>query len=178
MAEMFRPWLKVARPARWTGTLVRICVWAVVAVFLLWAVTGSLPQQWRNAVSEGFGGDLGLRAGMCLGVLWLGRSLAAVAYAMIPEAPVLFWRWLWLRLRGRRLQVAVADVRDVYLERRAARADEVFVVELADGVAYDICPVHWAGSERIFWALKHAASRTHLHGGHRSDETSHLPRAP
>lgn len=147
---MFRPFIRVARPDDWTGLLARSAVGVVALVLTLAALLGTLPPAWVQMVD---GRPWVVRVGLLLGVAWFSVWIRALSYALLPRAPVLFGRRLFVWFHGRRIVVHVGSVVDAAIERRPDPVREVFVLELRDGRRLDLCPVHWSGAARLYRSL-------------------------
>ena len=146
LLAVFRPWLRVARPDDWTGTLARVGLWPIYFVALLTVGIGRIPRAWWVL---GAGSEALTRIPIALVVLYLLGWLRMIAWTLIPRAVIQWGRNLWFRHRGRRVRVAIASIRAIDVEQRPPPVDEVFLIELDGGVVYDLCPVRWDGAERI-----------------------------
>jgi hypothetical protein len=147
---VLRPWLKVARPDDWTGTVARLGAGLVTLILLLAALLGALPRGWIQLA----GGNQWLVRGiLVLFVAWSMGWARAILYALLPRAPVLLGKRLTIPLRGERIAVPVARIAALHVERRVDPLQEVFVIEMGDGTEYDVCPVHWEGAQRLYRAL-------------------------
>jgi hypothetical protein len=144
---VFRPWLRVARPDDWTGKLARVGLWPVYLVAVLIVGLGRIPSSWWVV---GAGSEDLTRAVIALVVVYLLAWLRMIVFAFVPGSVVQFGRRLWFRQRGRRIMVRLKHVTTIDVEQRPPPVDETFVIELDDGAVYDLCPVKWAGAERIY----------------------------
>ncbi|MCA9685220.1 MAG: hypothetical protein KC431_29755 [Myxococcales bacterium] len=156
---MFRPWLRVARPDDWTGTLARLGLWPVYFVALLTVAIGRIPVSWWVL---GAGIEELTRVVLALLVLYLLGWVRAFVFSLLPRAVVQFGRHLWFRHRRRRVRVRTAMITAVDVEERPAPEGEVFVIELDDGAVYDLCPVAWNGAERVYALLARRVRRAKL----------------
>jgi hypothetical protein len=150
LRSLFRPWLRVARPDDWTGTLARISLWPVYFVALLVVGLGRIPSSWWVI---GAGSEPLTRAVIAIVVLYLLGWVRAFVLTLMPRAVIQYGRRLWFRHRGRRIVVRIANVSAIVVEQRPPPVGETFVIELDDGAVYDLCPVGWEGAERIYAAV-------------------------
>ena len=143
---MFRPWLRVARPDDWTGTLARFGLWPLYFVALLIVGLARLPSSW-SVIGAGSAALTRLIIGLVLAYL-LGW-MRMIVWALLPGAVVQYGRRLWFRHRGRRIRVLTRDITTIDVEQRPPPIGEVFVIE-SGGAVYDLCPVDWDGAVRIY----------------------------
>lgn len=161
---MFRPWLRVARPDDWTGTLARVGLWPVYFVALLIVGLGRIPTNWWVI---GAGSEALTRGVIALVVVYLLGWLRALVFAFVPGAVVQFGRRLWFRHRGRRIVVRIKTILAIDVEQRPPPVKEAFVLELDDGAVYDLCPVAWDGAERIYAAVARRVRRARIRAARR-----------
>ncbi|NVB41564.1 hypothetical protein G6O69_27240 [Pseudenhygromyxa sp. WMMC2535] len=166
---MFRPWLRVARPDDWTGTLARFGLWPVYFVAMLIVAIGRIPPSWWVI---GAGIEVLTRAILALVVLYLLSWLRAFAYTLLPRAVILFGRRLWFRHRGHRIRVRTSAITTIDVEERPMPDGEVFIIELDDGGVYDLCPVDWEGSQRIYAVVARRVRRAKLRARRRAERTA------
>ena len=146
--DLVRPWLRVARPDDWTGTVGRVGLWPIYALVLLLVGIVRIPWSWWLLDSEVL-----TRVVLLAVALYLFSWLRMLAWTLIPAAVILYGRRLWFRYRGRRIRLLTTALTTVDVELRPPPIGEVFVIELGDGAVYDLCPVRWDGSQRIYRVL-------------------------
>lgn len=151
---MIRRFLRVARPADWTGGVARAGVLLFGALLWLYAILGRLPPGLRELQPSWL-----VRIGLQVVIFFVVRELAAIPYALLPGAVYLFRGQVAVRVRGKRVRIDVADIREVHVDDRPEPQNEVFVLELLDDREFDLCPVHWDGSERIYAVLRRKVER-------------------
>ena len=147
---LFRPWLRVARPDDWTGTLARFGLWPVYFVALLVVGLGRIPPGWRVL---GAGSEPITRAVIAVIVLYLLGWVRVIVFALVPKSVVHYGRRLWFRHRGRRIVVRINTIVTIDVELRPPPVGETFVIELDDGAVYDLCPVGWDGAGWVYGAV-------------------------
>jgi hypothetical protein len=143
---VFRPWLRVAEPDDWTGSLVRVASWPVYFMVLLPIAIGRIPLGMRLLGFEEL-----TRLALALVAVYLLGWVRALAFSLLPRAVVQYGRRVWFRHGGRRIVVRSAAITAIDVELRPS--GEVFVIELEGGQIYDLCPVAWEGAQRIFKVL-------------------------
>lgn len=151
---MIRRFLRVARPADWTGGFARAGVIAFGALLWLYAILGRLPPGLRDLQPSWL-----VRLSLLLVIYFVVRELAAIPYALLPQSAFLFRGQVAVRIRGKRVKIDVGDIREVHVDERPEPQREVFVLELLDMREFDLCPVHWDGAERIFAVLRRKVER-------------------
>lgn len=144
---LFRPWLRVARPDDWTGTLARVGLWPLYFVALLSVGLGRIPSSWWVI---GAGSEVLTRIVIALVILYLLGWVRMIAFTLAPKAVIQYGRRLWFRHRGRRIVVQIKTITNIVVEQRPPPVGEAFVIELDDGAVYDLCPVGWDGAARIY----------------------------
>ena len=154
LRDLLRPWLRVARPDDWTGKLGRVGLWPVYALVLLVIGIVRIPVSWWL-----FDSEVLTRVVLVAAALYLFGWLRMVVWTLIPGAVILYGRRLWFRYRGRRIRVAVSALTTVAVEERPPPVGEIFVIEIGDGVVYDLCPVRWDGAARIHRILARRVRR-------------------
>lgn len=164
-ATVFRPWLRVARPDEWTGSLVRVGLWPVYLLVVLAVSLATIPASW---LVVGFGSVALTRLLIGLVALYLLGWVRALAFSLLPRAVVQYGRRLWFRHHGRRVMVRIGEIVHIDVEQRPPPVDEVFIVELGDGAVYDLCPVHWSGAQRIYAVLARKVRRARLRATRRA----------
>lgn len=143
---MFRPWLRVARPDDWTGTLARFGLWPLYFVFLLIVGLGRLPSAWWVI---GAGSETLARLVIGIVVLYVFSWVRMIVWALLPGAVIQYGRRLWFRHRGGRIRVLIRDITTIDVEQRPPPIGEVFVIELG-GATFEVCPVDWDGAVQIY----------------------------
>ncbi len=174
---MFRPWLRVAQPDDWTGSLVQVGSLPVYFVVLLSIVIGRISEAWWV-----LGSELLTRLLLALVAIYLLGWVRAIAFTLLPKTVVQFGSRLWFRHHGRRVVVRIAAIVAIDVELRPN--GELFVIEVdnqngttSNIEVYDLCPVAWEGAPRIFsvlarrvrWA-KIRASRRRVRAARRASE--------
>jgi len=154
LRDLLRPWLRVARPDDWTGTLGRVGLWPIYALVLLVVVIVRIPVSWWL-----FDSEVLTRLVLVAAALYLFGWLRMLVGTLIPGAVILYGRRLWFRHRGRRIRLRTSALTAVAVEQRPPPDGEVFVLELGDGAVYDLCPVAWDGAPRIFRILARRVRR-------------------
>lgn len=145
---MFRPWLRVARPADWTGTLARFGLWPVYLLAFLAVGLAKIPSSWVLWVEPL------TRLLIGLVVLYLLGWLRMLVWALLPGAVIQHGRYLWFPHGRRRIRVAIADISTIAVEQRPPPIGETFVIELKGGeLTHDLCPVACHGAERVYAAV-------------------------
>ncbi|MBK8266213.1 MAG: hypothetical protein IPK80_33410 [Nannocystis sp.] len=147
---MFRPFLRVARPGDWTGLLAELVLFGLLVLFVLIALLTRLPTSWVELVG---GYPEPVRLLLLLIALYAWGWARALIIAALPGAPVLVFRRLIFRSRGRRHVLRPRDIAKIEVEGRLPDDREVFVVELRDGSRHDLCPVAWRGAGRLYARL-------------------------
>jgi hypothetical protein len=150
LRSLFRPWLRVARPDDWTGTLARVSLWPLYFVALLVVGLGRIPSSWWVI---GAGSEELTRVALALVVVYLLGWVRMIVFTFVPKAVIQYGRRLWFRHRGRRIVVRIATISEIVVEQRPPPVGEAFVIELDDGAVYDLCPVDWEGAERVYAAV-------------------------
>jgi hypothetical protein len=144
---VFRPWLRVARPDDWTGTLARFGLWPVYFVALLAVGLARIPPSLVLFVEPLTRVLIGLVVAYLLG--WLRMFV----WALLPGAVIQYGRHLWFPHARRRLRVAISDLSAIAVEQRPPPIGETFVIELKNGEVHDLCPVACDGAERVHAAV-------------------------
>jgi hypothetical protein len=157
---VFRPWLRVAQPDDWTGSLVRIATWPVYFMVLLPIAIGRIPESWWL-----FDSELLIRSLSILVALYLLGWARTIAFALLPKAVIQYGRRVWFRQHGRRVAVRTSAITKIDVELRPD--GEVFVIELDDGKVHDLCPVAWEGAQRIFAVVDRRVRRAKLRASRR-----------
>jgi hypothetical protein len=143
--------LHVARPDDWTGVVATALAGVVTFLGLVAAALARLPP----AIADlDLPWQLATRFSFALVALWLVGTLRRFLYSRLPRAPFLLFDRLVLPARPRRRRVKLAQVHQVYLERRPAPDHEVVIVALRDGTRHDVCPITWRGAASLFRALR------------------------
>lgn len=173
LGTLLRPWLRVARPDDWTGTLARFGLWPVYFVALLIVGIGRIPLSWRVL---GAGSEPLTRLVLAVIVIYLLGWLRAVVWSFVPKAVVQFGRRLWFRHHGRRILVRIDTIAEIDVEQRPPPVGEVFVVELDDGAVYDLCPVDWFGAPWVYAAVAYRVRRARARAERRRTRGMHKPR--
>lgn len=158
---MFRPWLRVARPDDWTGTLARVGLWPVYFLALLAVGLARIPSSWWLADMQ-----LLTRVAIGLVVVYLLGWVRMIAWTLIPGAVIQWGRRLWFRHRGRRVRVRISDIGTIDVEQRPPPVNEVFVIEIGETI-YDLCPVNWDGAERVYAVVARRVKRAKLRANRR-----------
>lgn len=160
---MFRPWLRVARPDDWTGTLARLGLWPIYLLALLGVGLARIPQGWWIAGHEPL-----TRFAIALVVVYLLGWVRMIAWTLLPGAVIQYGRRLWFRHADRRLRLLIAEIRAIDVEQRPQPVGETFVIELHSGAAYDLCPVRWDGAERIYAVVARRVRRAKVRAQRRA----------
>lgn len=159
---VFRPWLRVARPDDWTGTLARLGLWPVYLLALLGVGLARIPSAWVLWFEPLTRLLIGLVVAYLLG--WVRM----VAWALPPGAVIQYGRYLWFPQGRRRVRVAISDISAIAVEQRPPPIGETFVIELGSGdVTYDLCPVHNDGAERVYAAVARKVRRARIRADRR-----------
>ncbi len=153
---VWRPGIRVARPADWTGELVRFGAWIVAALGIVTALLVRLPQPWVDAAG-GFP-EL-VRAALATGVLFAVALAEPWIVGRLPSAPAWIGGRLWIPSPLGRLRVPLADIAHVDIEQRPQPLFEVVVVELRDGSLHELCPLAWDGAAGMYAALSRRIHR-------------------
>jgi hypothetical protein len=154
---VFRPWLRVARPDDWTGTLARFGLWPVYFLALLGVGLAKIPSSWVLWVEPLTRVLIGLVVAYLLG--WLRM----VVWALLPGAVIQYGRYLWFPHGRRRIRVAIADISTIAVEQRPPPIGETFVIELSGGeLTYDLCAVACHGAERVHAAVARKVRRAQI----------------
>ncbi|WP_146658214.1 hypothetical protein [Enhygromyxa salina] len=153
---MFRPWLRVARPDDWTGTLARFGLWPLYFVALLVVGIVRIPTAWWviGASSEAV-----IRIVLGLAVIYVLGWVRMIVWALVPGAVVQYGRRLWYRHRGRRIRVMIPNISSIDVEQRPPPIGEVFVLEIGEAT-HELCPVDWDGAVRIYAVVARRVRRT------------------
>lgn len=168
---MFRPWLRVARPDDWTGTLARFGLWPVYFLALLAVGLARIPPSWVLVVESLNRVLIGLFVAYLLG--WLRM----IVWALLPGAVIQYGRYLWFPHARRRIRVAIADISAIAVEQRPPPIGETFVIELKHGeLTYDLCPVAWDGAERVHAAVARKVRRARIRANRRDARSRRRPR--
>ena len=151
---MFRPWLRVAVPDDWTGSLTRLASALVAFLVLLGPLIGRLPTQW--VFLAGGQGWL-VRIVLLLVSAWVVMQLRPLAYVPLPRTIVLLGRRLRLpgSLTGRWLKIGEID--RIHVDERPD--GEVFTLAMLDGLELELCPVGWRGAGRLYTSLARRVAR-------------------
>jgi hypothetical protein len=157
---VFRPWLRVAQPDDWTGTLVRIASWPVYFIVLLPIAIGRIPESWWL-----FDSELLTRLLMALVALYLLGWARTIGFTLLPKAVIQYGGRLWFRPHGRRAVVRTSAIVAIDVELRPH--GEVFVIELENGQSHELCPVAWEGAQRIFAVIDRRVRRAKLRASRR-----------
>jgi hypothetical protein len=159
---VFRPWLRVARPDDWTGTLARFGLWPIYLLALLGVGLAKIPSSWVLWVEPLTRVLIGLFVAYLLG--WLRM----VVWALLPGAVIQYGRYLWFPHGRRRIRVAIADISAIAVEQRPPPIGETFVIEIAGGeLTYDLCPVACDGAERVHAAVARKVRRARIRADRR-----------
>jgi len=148
---VFRPWLRVAEPDDWTGTLVRVASWPVYFVVLLPVMIGRIPEGWAL-----LGTPVLTRILLALVAVYLLGWARAIVLTLLPKSVIQLGARLWFRHHGRRVKLRIAAITAIDVELRPR--GEVFVIE-HEGQVYELCPVTWQGAERIYRVLARRVRR-------------------
>jgi hypothetical protein len=159
---VFRPWLRVARPDDWTGTLARVGLWPIYLLALLGVGLARIPSSWWIVDSEPL-----TRVAIALVVIYLLGWVRMIVWTLIPAAVIQYGRRLWFRHRGRRVRIPIKRITAIDVEQRPPPVGEAFVIELDDGACYDLCPVAWDGAERVYSVVARRVRRARLRAARR-----------
>lgn len=170
---LFRPWLRVARPDDWTGSLARLGPWPLYFVALLSVGLGRIPSSWWVI---GAGSEVLTRIVIALLVVYLLGWVRMVAFALAPKAVIQYGGRLWFRHRGRRIVVPIKTITTIVVEQRPPPVGETFVIELDDGAVYDLCPVAWDGAARIYATVAGRVRRAEARRQRRLNRAQRLAR--
>lgn len=146
---MLRPPI-VAWPDDFTGGLVRLGWWVVLALGLVTVLLVRLPEPW---VAAAFDNAVVVRVALGVVAWMIARTLRPFVICRLPHAAWLFRSTLAVSPRGARRRIPMDEIVHVDVERRPLPVDEVIVVELRDGSSHEVCPLAWDGAARLYEAL-------------------------
>jgi len=144
---VFRPWLRVGKPDDWTGAVAQAVVTLVSLFLLVIVVLAKMPESW---VFVAFDNHFVVRTVLAFLLLYGIGWLRALAFAGLPASIVLLGGTLRFRRNGRAVQLQIKEIAHARIEQRPRPVGEMLVVEMRNGMTYELCPVHWEGAERIF----------------------------
>ena len=155
LRDLFRPWLRVARPDDWTGKLAQVGLWPIYLLVLLVVGIVRIPVEWWL-----LGFEVLTRLLLLVIALYLFGWIRMIVWSLLPGAAIQFGRNLWFRYRGRRIRLETSALTTVNVEQRPPPIGEVFIIEVGDGAVYDLCPVRWDGAQRIYRVLARRVRRS------------------
>ncbi|PRP90574.1 hypothetical protein ENSA5_63770 [Enhygromyxa salina] len=153
----------------------RFGLWPVYFVVLLAVGLARIPSAWWVI---GAGYETLTRLIIALAVIYLLGWLRMIAWTLIPGAVIQFGRRLWFRHRGRRIRLPIKAITTIDVEQRPPPVNEAFILELADGAVYDMCPVSWDGAERIYSVVARRVRRARLRANRRLARAKRRAPAP